>query len=167
MMAGCVFWEGAGADLGAFPGVACKTAQTYYVNICATKRQTLKPNCNLATVIFCQWNPLWLRGRGREEETIGSNEVIDSEAHKHMHAHSHQQWCYLCWPFWRLWRGYIPPDHQEGQTGSPASPRDPTGRRGIQGLKTTTTKSMALVNVAIFNYLYFVWRTTVKHIHWV
>lgn len=24
MMAGCVFWEGAGVDLGAFPGAACK-----------------------------------------------------------------------------------------------------------------------------------------------
>lgn len=26
MMAGCVFWEGAGVDLGAFPGAACKPA---------------------------------------------------------------------------------------------------------------------------------------------
>lgn len=42
MMAGCVFWEGAGVDLGVFLGAACNPAEILYVNICAS----FKKKCN-------------------------------------------------------------------------------------------------------------------------
>lgn len=41
IMAGCVFWEGAGADLGPLPGAACSPESIYYNHI-GTKKVHIK-----------------------------------------------------------------------------------------------------------------------------
>lgn len=70
-MAGCVFWDGAGVGLGAFPGAACRSAKDVYIVTCATK---LYWDCFYTLKVTAWKTGRWIK--------LGHTKI-------HAHTHSH------------------------------------------------------------------------------